>query len=388
MRKTVIITVVMCISILICVFTFTSCNNSVENKPQTDNTVGTTEPDDHEHILSDWIIGKAATTTETGERHRECVICGDILDTEEIPVIQPCTTGLTYEVNSDGESCTITGIGRCKEKNIYIGGYIDGYLVTVIGKYAFEECESIANVTIGDSVTTIGYGAFYCSSLSNVEIGNGVKVIDVGAFYECTELTSVIIPDNVTSLGDGAFSYCTGLKSVKLPKDLTSIGDGVFNYCNNMDSVTIPDSVTSIGEWAFAYCGLTSLTIPDSVTSVGEGAFYCCIKLTSVTIGTWLKSLDELVFGYCIALTSVTIPENIKEIGEKAFENCISLASVVFPISVKEIDSYAFSGCSSLTKITYAGSIEQWEKILDYSYWDKDTGDYTVFCTDGEIKKE
>lgn len=44
------------------------------------------------HTPSEWIVDKEATETETGSRHKECTVCGTVLETEEIPVIQPTTT--------------------------------------------------------------------------------------------------------------------------------------------------------------------------------------------------------------------------------------------------------------------------------------------------------
>lgn len=41
------------------------------------------------HTPSDWIVDKEATESETGSRHTECTVCGEILETEEIPVLEP-----------------------------------------------------------------------------------------------------------------------------------------------------------------------------------------------------------------------------------------------------------------------------------------------------------
>ena len=41
-----------------------------------------------EHTAGDWIVDKEATCTETGGKHKECVNCGEVLDTESIPVIE------------------------------------------------------------------------------------------------------------------------------------------------------------------------------------------------------------------------------------------------------------------------------------------------------------
>ena len=136
---------------------------------------------------------------------------------------------------------------------------------------AFSGCSGLTSVTIPNSVTLIGVGAFE-------------PLIGVGAFERCTGLTSVTIPNSVTSIGGSAFERCTGLTSVTISNSVTSIGSSAFSYCSGLTSVTIPNSVTSIGNNAFFGCsGLASITIPNSVTSIGGQAFSGCSGLTFVT---------------------------------------------------------------------------------------------------------
>jgi hypothetical protein len=51
----------------------------------------------------------------------------------------------------------------------------------------------------------------YCNSLTSVVIPNSVTSIGYGAFYECFSLTSVVIPRSVTSIGENAFYGCYNL---------------------------------------------------------------------------------------------------------------------------------------------------------------------------------
>ncbi len=172
--------------------------------------------------------------------------------------------------------------------------------VTSIGSSVFRGCGSlneiklpfVGNTKNGTSNTHFGYifGASYYdyydngyvpSSLKNVTITGGT--IGDHAFQNCDSLTSVVIGNSVTSIGYCAFENCNSLTSIVIPDSVTSIGDSAFFNCDSLTSIVIPDSVTSIGYRAFENCySLTSIVIPDSVTSIGDSAFYGCSGLTSI----------------------------------------------------------------------------------------------------------
>ena len=217
-------------------------------------------------------------------------------------------------------------------------------------KYTFAGCTSLTSVTIGDSVTSIGWAAFFnCTSLTSVTIPDSVTEIESTAFYGCTSLTSVTIPDSVTEIGSSAFYGCTSLTSVTIPDSVTLIRFQAFANCTSLTSVAIPDSVTEIGSSAFYGCtSLTSVTIGNSVTSIGFDAFYGCTSLISITIPNSVTKIGGSAFRNCTLLTSVAIPDSVTEIGKYAFRGCTSLTSITIPDSVTEIGDYAFSGCTSL----------------------------------------
>ena len=89
-----------------------------------------------------------------------------------------------------------------------------------------------------------------------------MTIIGDWAFFDCNSLQSIVIPDSVTKIGKWAFRNCTSLQLVKLPDSVTEIGKEAFIGCISLQSIVISDSVTEIEESAFCGCySLQSITI-------------------------------------------------------------------------------------------------------------------------------
>ncbi len=273
------------------------------------------------------------------------------------------------------------------------------------------------------------------------------RVTNISAFYGCTNMTQITIPDSVTSIGQQAFRDCTSLESVTLPPALTTIEVQMFQGCSSLSSITIPESVTRIGNYAFDGCSsLTQITIPDSVENVNVAAFNACTGLTEVTfenavpptiganifngcsklkaiyvpadstdayktaanmssyaskinpividtgwmlddagkltiksdagMANWssiylsdevrsavktvdiqsgVKSIGDLAFYNCSSLIEIEIPDSVESIGVNAFYNCSSLTSIEIPRGVETIDEYVFATCKALQTVTFEG---------------------------------
>ena len=149
------------------------------------------------------------------------------------------------------------------------------YSVTYIGEYAFLSCSGLTSVTIGNSVTSIGDYAFLnCSGLTSINVASGnthYSSID-GVLYNYVQdtliqcpgaKTSVTIPNSVTSIGGGAFAYCSGLTSVTIGNSLTSIGYSAFYECINLSSlISLATVPPTIGNEAFPYPNICTVTVP------------------------------------------------------------------------------------------------------------------------------
>lgn len=132
--------------------------------------------------------------------------------------------GVKYKVLTDsGAAGTIEVAANDYSGDVAIPDTVDNsgvtYTVTSIGASAFEDCVSLASVSMPGSLTSIGNSAF----------------------SGCVRLTSISIPDSVTSIGASAFSV-SSLTCISIPAGVTSVQADTFSSCSNLKSIVFKGS--------------------------------------------------------------------------------------------------------------------------------------------------
>ena len=357
------------------------------------------------HNESDWIVEKIPTDTEEGYKYKTCYRCHEKVVEKVIAALTDI--GLEYTIN--GSECIITGIGTFADSVLVIPEYIKGYKVTAIANRAFYNCKTLTEITIPETVTSIGTQIFYkadnlstiyynstyssgennflntasikkvvfggkyvpsdiirdCVNITQIEIIDSVIEIHSSAFSGCSAVKEVVIPDSVVDIGGYVFNNCTSLVSVELSKSIKNIDYMAFAGCISLVEIEIPDGVLGIDDYVFTGCSsLTSVVIPNSVTRIGGYAFYDCSSLTDICIPNSVISLGGGAFRGCCAISSIVIPDSIAVINNQMFLDCTSLKIIVIPDSVTSVGDNVFSGCYSLKEVYYSGSDSQWHKIF------------------------
>lgn len=106
-------------------------------------------------------------------------------------------------------------------------------LTSILGR-TMPEFLTAVNVTSGDIVKNF---ARTCSSVANVSIGKKVTSIGEKAFYDCTNLKNVTIEADISEISADSFSGCINLRSISIPENIEVISAEAFNSCNRLKDI-------------------------------------------------------------------------------------------------------------------------------------------------------
>lgn len=244
--------------------------------------------------------------------------------------------------------------------------------VDALGSYAMAGCVELVKYRFAPYTQSVGNNAFASDTkLGSVTNFENTKVSQVAknVFSQCSSLISISLPNTITAIGDGAFKECSKLTSMDLSKTKTkTIGTSAFASCGNLGTIILPTTLTIIGTSAFASdTNLRSVQNLEKtiVSTINKNAFLECKNLSSVKLPQTLSTLGESAFEGCSNLTAVSGFENtaVKILEARTFANCSSLSTLSLARGLTEIRTEALIGCSilrnldtlSTTKVTKIG---------------------------------
>ena len=233
--------------------------------------------------------------------------------------------------------------------------------VTKLGYESFA-CNNLKKVTFNALMPDDCQYAFQGAGYNvyegiTVTFNNKVKWIPARIFYK-SNVAQVTIPETVTSIGTSAF-YGNGLiKTVTIPTSMQTIGDYAF-YGTSLTSITIPKKITYLGYEAFNCNKLKAVRFnaqkADKCQYAFQGAGNKVYDGMTVTIGSDVTTLPYRTFeGANVA--SVKIPSSVTSIGSSAFRNCTNLTYAWIAGKNTAIGSSAFDGCSKARIFCKRGS--------------------------------
>lgn len=234
---------------------------------------------------------------------------------------QQSSFAYVFAVKEGGDLTSISNFqsGGAPWSNMLLGQVYIEDEVTGIGSNAFDSMPTLETVVFEDASTLnyIGQRAFYDDDNAVfTDEGNGgdnapldlsgVTMMGEYAFYNCDKLTGVElgnmmavetvegeVKETKDKIPNNAFNN-SGLRTVSIPDGIKHIGDGAFGHTSlsEVGDLVLPDSLLTIGDNAFVVTegsgdsgvGITSLTIPSTVTKIGDSAFSGRRNLAEVTV--------------------------------------------------------------------------------------------------------
>lgn len=202
-------------------FGLIGCNKAAEdeNIPAATNTP-TMAP-----LATNTPVPEAATSTDAFEYEENAyggITIKKLKDTSLREVVIPATI--------DGKTVTEVAGSAFSSCSNLVNVEIPA-TVTRIGSGAFSGCTKLKSITLpfvgeeadgsgnellgyifGGSGNTYHYG-WVPDSLSKVTITGGSEIGDY-AFYKCSDIKELTLPESIVSIGENAFAYCSGLETI------------------------------------------------------------------------------------------------------------------------------------------------------------------------------
>lgn len=263
---------------------------------------------------------------------------------------------------------TIKGVNMVKCSAISIIFIDDG--IENIGDEWFSNIRSTFNITLPNSVKTIGNRVFQNSNVEYVMYGSQLTKIQTDAFNSSS--IKQLIPQsesNIQEIEQSAFNDCRKLVKIdNIIQKLTVINDLTFNNCVSLNgSLKLPEQLTSIGKQSFMYTKFSEITYGPNLNKIDDKSFSFSSLVEIKPYGdNNIQEIGSNVFEECRKLTNAfSLLQKVTKISGGIFKNCVVLAGdLELPETVETIESEAFYK-TAITKVTFGNNLTS---IGSYSF--------------------
>ena len=249
--------------------------------------------------------------------------------------------------------------------------------------FLYSGLQTIDKISLPESVTDIGVGAFANSTVSGFDSLANIESIEEYAFKNCYFLEEIDLGNKLMIIGTGAFSGCDWLKSLYIPDSVSNIETSAFEGCIKLESVRMSPNVDFIPRQAFNNCkSLSEFEWNSDRKLIGRYAFGNCVKLNDFDFVNIEKLYKNSFTGSGVAVAQLGESQNeqnaaLETIEVQSFKNCESLATIGIGGNVSTVKSQAFADCTNLETAVIADSVTN---IADDAFDGCDK--LTIYCAE------
>lgn len=171
--------------------------------------------------------------------------------------------------------------------------FADDSQLKIIGRFAFYSCKYLQEINLPAQLEQILWRAFdYCETMKNVTMGDAVTNIENYAFRNCYALQSIRFSDALEEMMPQMCCYDRALTNVHLPANLKRLDYEAFYETKALRNIEFPESLMQIEYSVFNYSGLETVKLPINLCVLGENAFSNIANLKYIELPSYLQTAN------------------------------------------------------------------------------------------------